>query len=328
MGIDGFGSSIIIAMAALLWLVYLIPTWLRRREYLATERNALRLQQTLRILAESAEVPDEFRAEASARSVVEHERLLKKENQRSTAAARAAESARAAADARAAATAAASSRAAARTLAASRPIIAADVASGSTASRRLRRSRAITSLIMLGSVIAVIAGFGQYAASGSWLVLATGSVVAVGSFVMLGQMAAVGKARAQLARTVQVVAPVVASAPRQRIVVPQAAPVRQTGWTPVPIPKPLYMSRPLPDRALINSLDAAAELRQAAADSERKLREALDSPEVTPIRRAAPVSPAAAAPSRFASMGFVEQAEGGKTDLDEVLRRRRTAAAS
>ncbi|CAN5143109.1 hypothetical protein BH09ACT1_BH09ACT1_22570 [soil metagenome] len=311
MGIDGFGSSIIIAMAALLWLVYLVPTWLRRREYLATERNALRLQQTLRILAESAEVPEEVRAEANARSVVEQEKLLKKENQRSTAAARAA--------------AVASSRAAARTLAASRPIIAADVASGSTASRRLRRSRAITSLVMLGSVIAAGVGFGQYAASGSWLVLATGSVVAIGSFAMLGQMAAVGKARAQLARTVQVQAPVVASAPRQRVVIPQAAPVVQTGWTPVPIPKPLYMSRPLPDRALINSLDAAAELRQAAADSERKLREALDSPEVTPIRRAAP---APAAPSRFASMGFVEQAEGGKTDLDEVLRRRRTAAAS
>src|SRR5690606_41774453 len=58
MGIDGIGSSVVIAFAALLWFIYLVPTWLRRREYLSTERNAVRLQQTLRIMAETAQVPD------------------------------------------------------------------------------------------------------------------------------------------------------------------------------------------------------------------------------------------------------------------------------
>src|SRR6188474_857237 len=51
------GGGVLLALAAGLWLVYLIPSWLRRREYLATERNAVRLQQTLRVLAETAEVP-------------------------------------------------------------------------------------------------------------------------------------------------------------------------------------------------------------------------------------------------------------------------------
>ena len=60
----GIGSGIMLALAAGLWLVYLVPTWLRRNEYLATERNALRLQQTLRVLAETAEMPEPLRAEA------------------------------------------------------------------------------------------------------------------------------------------------------------------------------------------------------------------------------------------------------------------------
>ena len=53
----GFGGGAIIAFAAVLWLLYLAPTWMRRRQYLTTERTAVRLQQTLRILAETAEVP-------------------------------------------------------------------------------------------------------------------------------------------------------------------------------------------------------------------------------------------------------------------------------
>jgi hypothetical protein len=30
MGADGVGSSVIIALAAVLWLAYLVPTWLQR----------------------------------------------------------------------------------------------------------------------------------------------------------------------------------------------------------------------------------------------------------------------------------------------------------
>jgi hypothetical protein len=89
MGVDGFGSSIVIALAALLWLAYLVPTWFRRREYLATERKALRLQQTLRIMAETAELPEQVRAETSARSAAAQEKLLRAQQLRESAAARA-----------------------------------------------------------------------------------------------------------------------------------------------------------------------------------------------------------------------------------------------
>ena len=300
MGAEGFGSSVIIALAAVLWLAYLVPTWLRRREYLATERNALRLQQTLRIMAETAEVPPQRRVEASARNAVQQERMLKKQQQHTAAIAEAQYVAVA--------------RAAARRLAETQPAIAADVATTSSASRRLRRSRATTSVILLGALVASGLGIAEVVTSGAWTLLAGGSAVTLGSIAMLGQMASVGRARAELARSLRSRPAVIVTAPR--IVVAPAARVQAT-WTPVPVPKPLYLSRPVPERSLVASLEAAAELRQAAADAERRLREAQDSPEVTPIR------PVAAAPSRFARMGFIEQQPETHTDLDAVLRRRR-----
>ena len=126
MPVDGIGSGVIIVLAALLWLAYLVPSWLRRREYLATERNALRLQQTLRILAESAEIPEAIRVEATARSAARQEKVLREQLQRTEAVARAQD--------------AAAARAAARRLAEVQPAIAADIASSSIASRRLRPS--------------------------------------------------------------------------------------------------------------------------------------------------------------------------------------------
>ncbi len=303
MPVDGIGSSVIIAIAALLWLAYLVPSWLRRREYLSTERNALRLQQTLRVMAESAEVPQEVRAETSARSAAQHERLLRKQQQRAAAIVKAQD--------------AAAARSAARRLAEVQPSIAADVAVGSTASRRLRRSRVMTSFVLLAAMVATGVGVTQFLASGAWLLLGSGVVVVIGSFAMLGQMAAVSRTRAELARGLR----------SRPVAAPVEAPVRRTApaqrpWTPVPVPKPLYLSRPQVARAVDASLQAAAELRQAAADAERRLREAQESPAVTPLRRPA-VEPA---PSRFARMGIVDpQDSSSRTDLDAVLRRRRAA---
>ena len=300
MGAAGFGSSVIIALAAVLWLAYLVPTWLRRREYLATERNALRLQQTLRIMAETAEVPQEVRVETTARNAAQLERVLKNQLRRTAAIAEA--------------QAAAVARAAARRLAETQPALAADVAITSPASRRLRRSRAVTAVILFAALAGSGLGVAEFVASGAWTLLAGGSAVTLGSIAMLGQMASVGRARAELARSLRSRPAVVVEAPR--VIVVPTVPVRAT-WTPVPVPKPLYMSRPAPERSLVASLEAAAEVRQAAADAERRLREAHEAPEVTPIR------PAAHVPSRFARMGFIEQQPEIHTDLDAVLRRRR-----
>ena len=263
MGAAGFGSSVIIALAAVLWLAYLVPTWLRRREYLATERNALRLQQTLRIMAETAEVPQEVRVETTARNAAQLERVLKNQLRRTAAIAEA--------------QAAAVARAAARRLAETQPALAADVAITSPASRRLRRSRAVTAAILFAALAGSGLGIAEFVASGAWTLLAGGSAVTLGSFAMLGQMASVGRARAELARSLRSRPAVVVEAPRL-IVVP-TVPVRTT-WTPVPVPKPLYMSRPAPERSLVASLEAvdpaAVPARVAAERPARSL---------TPARR-------------------------------------------
>ena len=70
------GTAILIAVAAGLWLLYLVPMWRRRSEYLATERNAVRLQQTLRIMAQTTELPEAVRAEMTAREIASQERSL------------------------------------------------------------------------------------------------------------------------------------------------------------------------------------------------------------------------------------------------------------
>jgi hypothetical protein len=286
---DGIGSSVIIALAAVLWLAYLVPSWLRRREYLSTERNALRLQQTLRVMAESGEMPQEIRVENMARAAVQQEQVLRKRQQREAAVAKAQQKARDAALARAA------------------EVRVAEVQVSSSA-RRLRRSRVMTALMLLASLVAGGFGVGLLLASGAWLLLVSSAVVALGSFVMLGQMAAVAKARARLARGEVSRSPVA-----EPIEAPQRRSARHESWTPVPVPKPLYLSRPQVARATDAELQAAAELRQAAADAERKLREAYEEPEVRPLRQA----------SRFASMGIVDPADTGTPDLDAALARRR-----
>ena len=88
---DVIGGGLLVAVAALLWIAYLLPSWLRRRQYLATERNAVRLQQTLRILAETAETPEAVRVEATAREVAAQQRILHQHEAAARLAAEAAE---------------------------------------------------------------------------------------------------------------------------------------------------------------------------------------------------------------------------------------------
>jgi hypothetical protein len=301
----GLSSGAMLALAAGLWLVYLIPTWLRRREYLATERNAVRLQQTLRILAESAEIPTAVRAETSAKSVAAFQRSLLQQQQLADAVERARD--------------AAASRQMGRQLAQAQPALAAVVNSRSLASRRLRRTRAVTSIVFLASVAALVVQLVLLAttgmAAGTPAVLAFAAVGSITSFAMLGRLASISRARTAALVRQPVERRVQRSAPVAR---QQAAPVAEKQWTPVPVPKPLYLSRPAPQPVVIVADEVAAELRQAAAEAERARRAAEAAPVVQPI----PIT----RPSRFAAMGIVEESGAAAPDLDAVLRRRRTAS--
>jgi len=324
-------GGIIIALSALLWLAYLLPTWLRRRQYLATERNAVRLQQTLRILAETAEVPDEVRAETSARSVAEQQRALRK----------AAEDAEAAARARDAA--------AARAL----PRVAPQTAASPTAAMRLRRTRLTATGVLALALIGIVAGIAQVASAGAWTLLVVSSIAAMLALAGLQRMSRIAQARKMVQtpvrRPVRTAFPDFGDQQEQRAAEPVA---EAQPWTPVPVPKPLYLSRTAASApTAADSGSAERELSAALAAADRALRQAHEEPEVAqlpvveqpavegpaaelpaaerqPAVQAVPVAveAPAAPPSRFARMGIVGDAEPGMVDLDAVLRRRRQAS--
>lgn len=308
----GGGTAILIAIAAALWLLYLVPMWRRRSEYLATERNAIRLQQTLRIMAQTAEVPDEVRAELTARDVAAQQRTLAARQREELAIARARE--------------AAAQRALRARLSESAPGLMAEVDAARLGQRRLRRSRAATSLLTLLSIVGIVVAI----VSGAWAWAGLAGFVAISGVTLLA-----GLARAQRRRT-EPVAGVAASqfvdlAPPVR----RAPPVVRREWTPVPLPKPSYLSAPVvPAGAAAPALDHVAALAAAAAEAERAQRAAAAASDAATLPARAPSTTSEGesreverpAASRFDRMGLVDQLPTRPPDLDEVLRRRRAAS--
>lgn len=310
MSSEALGGGVMVAVAAVLWVAYLMPTWSRRKQYQATERNAVRLQQTLRILAETAEVPQQVRLEANARTVAEQQRVL----------ARAEQSERA--EAQAVADAATSvRRAAAAVAAAATPRLP---ESPVTKLRRLRRFRGFVSLILLAGSVLAVSGIVP-AVAGSFTALVSGGVVMVAAFGVLGRLATVARSARVVRLDAPVKLPVLIAQPFEPVQLDET-PVAAATWTPQPVPRALHLARGSIAQTAMASVEAANQLRKAAAEAEVTRRAAMLAEEadraVTPIARPAATA-AAAAPSRFASMGIVGETEPGMTDLDAVLRRRR-----
>jgi short subunit dehydrogenase-like uncharacterized protein len=66
----------IVLLVAVAVAVYL-PSWHGRHQFNAAERNAVRLNQALRVLAETSETPQEVRLELNARTALAQQRLAK-----------------------------------------------------------------------------------------------------------------------------------------------------------------------------------------------------------------------------------------------------------
>lgn len=309
------GTAILIAVAAGLWLLYLVPMWRRRSEYLATERNAVRLQQTLRIMAQTTELPEAVRAEMTAREIASQERSLAARQREHLAIERAREAAR--------------QRALRAQLAATAPGLVAEVDASRLGQRRLRRSRAGTSLLTLAALV----GVGVSVAFGAWAWTGLAGFVALSGTLLLR-----GLARASRRRT----ASVAPTAPRFVDYAPAAPAVgrqapRERVWTPVPLPRPTYLDAPSAPAAVRDAqptIDHAALLAAAAAEAEQAQR--LAQPPAAPTEAPGPTvreEPAASAAmaetergdSRFARMGILDGLPTRAPDLDEVLQRRRAA---
>ncbi|MCD5346464.1 hypothetical protein [Agromyces sp. S2-1-8] len=339
---DVIGGGILIAVAAALWIAYLLPSWLRRRQYLATERNAVRLQQTLRILAETAETPEPIVVEATAREVATQQRILHEHEETARLAAEAAEQT-AIAERRAAEEAAEAARARA---AASAPVTqpipavaASQIDPSHDAARRARRAvrrrRAACTLIALAGLITVIVGLVAAAFGASLVIAAAGGVAFVG--------AAFGLVRLAKRRLPQVaVAAPATPAALDFEPIEFAEPTAETeGWTPRPLPKPLHLSRGTIAATAMASIEAAAELKRVESEAllaRRAERLAPPVPKISPAASAAERAAAGereaeraadrtaqAAPNPYARMGIVDDARPGIDDLDAVLRRRRAA---
>jgi hypothetical protein len=286
----GAGTAIMLAVAALLWFLYLVPTWLRRREYLATERTATRLQQTIRVMAETAEMPETVRVAATAREAARQERMLRAEQRR--------------ADAMAARQVAAVRR----ETPSSAPQVSLDP--DVLRRRRMRRTRLGASLLMAATTIVALLQV--------WLIATTGmtpGAVGVLALAATGGAVAIAVQRRLDSRAM----PRVAASSRSRTAVQLAESdpeVRRQPWTPVEMPRPMYLSRPAPE-SVAPRADLQEALRAAAAEAEATLRAAQASPEVVRLR--------SSRPSKYAGMGVLGPDAVETTDLDEVLRRRRSA---
>lgn len=141
----------IVAVSVLLWLVYLVPSWYERRQYDAAERNAVRLNQALRVLAETSETPDEVRLELTTRTAQAQQREAK----------------RALAERERLAKLAAAEREQAAVEEARSELVAARSLPAARRARARRRARLLTTIV--GLVAVAFLGWG------SWLLATTGS---------------------------------------------------------------------------------------------------------------------------------------------------------
>jgi hypothetical protein len=295
------GGGVIVLVAVLLWLVYLLPSWHSRHQYYSAERNAVRLNQALRVLAESSETPGEVHLELNARTAAAQQRLARRalaERERAgleeaRAALQVAKGERAVAEELARSERAAAQEAARRELAAARALPAARRA------RARRRARLMTTLLGLVALAAAGVGVWQLVTTGAQTLLWWSGGIAFVSAVLLQRMARVG------ARARTHVAAVVAEAPRavvQDVALPEAA--RDARWEPRRLPRPLASSAGSRAAAVLDAEAAREALRTAAREEAARERAAKLAPPSIDTARVA-----RAEASGFSRMGYVDDAE-------------------
>lgn len=265
-------GGVIALVSVLLWVLYFVPSWRGRHQYYAAERNAVRLNQALRVLAETSETPDEVRLELTARTALAQQRLAKRVQAEKESA---------------------QLERLREELAATRrdPVLR-----QARARRRLRLTATcavIASLAMLGL------GVWQIIATGGWMLAAGGLVLAALGVTVLVRMAQIARRGARR----------IARPAAEPVVERVSPPLHDQGpavWTPRPLPQPLVSvagSRAQTARA---EIDARAERERAARRAElRRRAEELAPPGPTAL----PVAPAAAEASPYAGMGVIDDAE-------------------
>ncbi|WP_029146256.1 hypothetical protein [Microbacterium luticocti] len=316
MGGQVLGGGVIVLVAVVLWLVYLLPSWYSRHQFDAAERNAVRLSQALRVLAETSEAPEEVRLELNARVALAQRKLARKAQAEREEAARRAQAEREALATRAQAETQALAKRAQREreraeLALRRAELERARAERAAMLRRpeVRRARArrwarlTVTVIGLGSL--GLAGWGGFlfATGGTSAPLWAGGVTAVVSTLLLVRMARVGARTAMREGVVTVPARARVAGPIADIDLADAR-----AWHPRELPRPLTASAGSRAAAVLDAAAEREQVRQAAMDA--PLRE-----------RAAQAAPPTLDSARLARMGQVDDAEI-EAHVRELLRTR------
>jgi hypothetical protein len=298
MGGQVLGGGVVVAVAVVLWLVYLLPSWHSRHQYTSAERNAVRLNQALRVLAETSETPQEVRLELTARTALAQQKLARRaqaeREQAELAVARAQlevakeQSATERELAKAARAAAIAQARAERAAAKAEPHL------------RMARARRITRLtatvVALASIAALSLGVWQIVVGGPVLLAGAGGAGMLLSLIVLHRMSRVA-ARA-VVRVAAEPRPARVSVPLADHAVAEPAPV----WTPRPLPRPLTASAGSRAAAVLDERDEQDALRAAARDeAAREIAQQAAPPSIDTAR--------AARASEFARMGYVDDAE-------------------
>ncbi|SEB53774.1 hypothetical protein [Microbacterium hydrocarbonoxydans] len=269
-------GGVIVLVAVLLWMLYLLPSWRGRFQYDAAERNAVRLNQALRVLAETSETPGEVRLELTARTALAQQKLAKRVQSEKEAA----------------------------ELALLREQLAATRADPAVRQARARRRVRIvaTSALLLGVALAGL-GVWQLIATQTQLLLWAGGSVMLASALVLQRMSSVAARAAR--RSVRTV---------EQPVTREQPPLHDQGratWTPRPLPEPLVSVTGSRAQAARAEMDAQEQRRSAARLAELRERAERMAPPAPVQMPTTPVTPAEkpAAASPFARMGYVDDAE-------------------
>jgi hypothetical protein len=252
------GTALLLVVAAGLWVVYLVPIWMRRSEYMATEKNAARLGQTMRLLAHTADSSEEIRTELTAREVAKQRRLAERKLQEVS------------------------------------------YSKQELTARRRRVLRSTTTFFTVIGLAGLVSSISLQAAIG--VTVALGIKTAVGMFLLLG----ISKHQQREQRK-QVQAEASRSVLKQRT--PQAS---ARAWTPPALPEPLSANRAVVNQEVLPSREELVQKARVAAQQARPAEAAAEAKKLAPV-------------SQFEQMGRIPTAssDSAKTDLDEVLRRRR-----
>jgi len=259
MGGQVLGGGVIVLVAVVLWLAYLLPSWHGRHQFYAAERNAVRLNQALRVLAETSETPQEVRLELNARTALAQQRLARQaQSEREQAELDRARAELAVTTLQAKADAAAARE---RAAAQSRAEKARPELRRANARRRARLTTTVIAAVAAG--LAVGGGF-VLAATGSQLLLWSAVAVTIGCFALLQRMSAV-----QRRSVVRVAAPQVVRAPGVAGALQDVALASdRTVWTPRELPRPAGSRA----ASVLDEVEAREALRRAAVEEAMRTR--------------------------------------------------------